>query len=138
MYLFGRVLRERLVPALCPSVFRHFYPGCGFRISTSHVSPNRGAPITPIANTACRARSGADGGDSRSRSRCRLVDMSAVVARWISSSVKSTDNPERIAYETICAIYFDNYDEGRQAALARNHERGSSRLALLIGRATKA
>jgi hypothetical protein len=47
-----------------------------------------------------------------------------VVARWISSSVKSTDNPERIDYETICAIYVDNYDEGGRVALARIHVRG--------------
>ena len=29
-----------------------------------------------------------------------------------------------MADEPICAIYFDNYDEGGQAALARIHERG--------------
>ena len=72
-------------------------------------------------------------GRRRSRSHCRLVDMSAVVARWISSSVKSTDNPERMAYETICAIYVDNYDEAGQAALARIHERGQFALGAADG-----
>jgi len=50
-----------------------------------------------------------------------------------SSSVKSTDNPERIAYETICAIYVDNYDEAGEAELARIHERGQFALGAADG-----